>query len=113
MIRGVTITLISREQTGTDAFNSPTFDEKEYSIDNVLIGEPSTDDATNILDLYGKRIAYTLGIPKGDNHHWEDGEVILPKPFDGKYRVIGHPTAGIDAMIPLAWNKKVQVERYD
>ena len=43
---------------------------------------------------------------------WTDTEVILPEPFAGRYRTIGYPTAGIEANIPLRWNKKVKVERY-
>ena len=71
------------------------------TISNVLIGEPA---------LNGKN--YTLGIPKGDTNDWTDTEVILPEPFAGRYRTIGYPTAGIEANIPLRWNKKVKVERY-
>ena len=61
--------------------------------------------------MYGKRVAYTLAIPKGDTHRWEDAEVALPEPFAGTYHTIGYPTAGIEANIPLRWNKKVLIER--
>ena len=112
MIHGIDITLITKTQTGTDALNHPIYVEKEEIVADVLVGEPSSDEITSTLSLYGKQVKYTLAIPKGDTHTWIDTQVILPEPFEGKYRTIGYPTAGIDANIPLRWNKKVMIERY-
>ena len=111
-IHGIDITLITKTQTGIDAFNRPIYTVKEEIVSDVLVGEPSADEITNTLSLYGKQVKYTLAIPKGDTHTWIDTQVILPEPFEGKYRTIGYPTAGIDANIPLRWNKKVMIERY-
>lgn len=108
-MQGITITLYNRTQTGTDEFNAPIYTETAEQIENVLIGEPSTDDITDTLTLYGKRLAYTLGIPKGDTHTWTDRTVEF---FGEKFRTIGEPTMGIEHLIPLSWNKKVKVERY-
>lgn len=66
------------------------------TISNVLIGEPSVD---------GK--SYTLGIPKGDEHTWNDRKIGF---FDRVFRSIGLPEQGIEANIPLFWHKKVKVE---
>lgn len=112
MIHGIDITLITKTQTGTDALNHPIYAEKEEIVADVLVGEPSSDEITSTLSLYGKQVKYTLAIPKGDTHTWIDTQVILPEPFEGKYRTIGYPTAGINANIPLRWNKKVMIERY-
>ena len=111
-IRGVTIQLLNKTQTGTDGFGRPVYDEQPENVENVLVGQPNTDEITDSINLYGKKVAYVLGIPKGDEHTWENRKVILPEPFAGTYLVIGYPTAGIEAMIPLSWNKKVMVERY-
>lgn len=111
-MKGITITLITKVQSGTDALNRPIYTDKEVEVDNVLVGEPSTDDINNVMSVYGKIVKYTLAVPKGDENTWVDTEVILPAPFDGKYRTIGFPTAGIEANIPLKWNKKVMIERY-
>lgn len=108
-MHGITITLYNRTQTGTDEFNAPIYTETAEQIENVLIGEPSTDDITDTLTLYGKRLAYTLGIPKGDTHTWTDRTVEF---FGERFRTIGEPTMGIEHLIPLSWNKKVKVERY-
>lgn len=108
-LQGVTITLYDKVQTGTDAFNHPVYTETAVPVDNVLIGEPATQDITDTLTLTGKKLAYTLAIPKGDAHIWTDRAVEF---FGEKFRTIGEPTQGIGSLIPLAWNKKVKVERY-
>ena len=109
-IKGMPVTLFVRTQTGTDEFNRPVYSETPVVVDNVLVGEPSTDDITNDLQVYGKRLAYTLAIPKGDTHVWTDVHVEF---WGERFRTYGAPTQGIEDNIPLDWNKKVKVERYD
>ena len=109
-MRGITVTLHNRVQTGTDAFNRPIYEDVQTTVDNVLIGEPNTEDIVNEMNLSGKRLAYTLAIPKGDNHEWKDAVVEF---FGERFRTFGAPTQGIEDMIPLQWNKKVKVERYE
>lgn len=109
-MRGVTVILYETTQTGVDDFNRPTYSETAVPVDNVLIGEPSTEDIANELNLSGKRLAYTLAIPKGDAHTWEGRDVGF---WGERFRVIGKPTQGIEYLIPLSWNKKVKVERYE
>ena len=109
MIRGITVRLYVKTQTGTDAFNAPVYAEVPVDVPNVLIGEPVADDIVNDLQLYGKRIAYMLAIPKGDAHNWENVTIEF---FGQKWRTYGGVTQGIEPLIPLHWNKKVKVERY-
>ena len=110
MIHGIAILLYSKTQTGTDALGSPVFEETPIQVPNVLVGEPTAEDIVHEMQLYGKRIAYTLGIPKGDTHDWQDVTVEF---FGQKFRTYGGVVQGIEDMIPLAWNKKVKVERYE
>ena len=110
---GIDITLLSKVQTGVDGFNNPVYEDAEVIVHDVLVGEPSTDAIQSNLTAYGKKTSYTLAIPKGDTNTWEEGEVILPEPFSGKYKVIGRPIAGIEENIPLRWNKKVNLERIE
>lgn len=67
-----------------------------------------------MLDTYnlsGRKAVYQLAIPKGDTHDWSAGKRVS---FLGEdWRIIDIPTEGIEYMIPLSWNKKVQVERYE
>ena len=110
MIKGITVKLYDKVQTGEDEFGHPIYKEVAIEIDNVLVGEPTTDDITTTQDLIGKVVAYTLGIPKGDEHEWKDRRVEF---FGESFMTIGFPVQGIDENIPLIWNKKVKVERYE
>lgn len=112
-MKGITVTLTVRTQTGTDSFGQPIYTDTTKDVSDVLVGEPSTNDINNVITMYGKRIAYTLAIPKGDENVWEDTFVTLPAPFGGTYRTIGFPTMGIEENIPLRWNKKVHLERFE
>ena len=106
---GASVILHVRTQTGGDEFNNPVFSDTTETVANVLIGQPTTDDITTSIDLYGKRIEYMLGIPKGDTHDWEDTVVEF---FGQKYRTFGHTIQGIEENIPTPWHKKVRVERF-
>lgn len=108
-MRGITITLYGKTQTGTDDFGAPIYSETAIEVENVLIGEPSADQITEELNLHGKRLAYVLAIPKGDTNTWTDRKVSF---FGETFKTYGEPTQGIEHLIPLAWNKKVKVERY-
>lgn len=112
-MKGVTVTLTKKTQTGTDAFGQPVYSTTTIDVSDVLVGEPTTDDITNNLTMYGKRIVYTLAIPKGDANEWEDTYVTLPAPMSGTFHTVGIPTAGIEENIPLRWNKKVHLERFE
>ena len=109
LIKGIKIVLISKVQVGVDDFNRPVHEEVEEEVDNVLVMPASADDIVTSQDLYGKKAVYTLAIPKGDSHRWEDATVMF---FGQKWHTFGYPLEGIEANIPLDWNKKVMVERY-
>ena len=79
-----------------------------YEDASVLVGEPSAEEITTELQLTGRRLAYTLAIPKGDAHDWNDVQVAF---FGQHFRTCGGVVQGIERMIPLCWNKKVQVVR--
>lgn len=110
IIKGITVTLINKKEIGRDPFNQPIYDDVPIEVDNVLVSPTSTEDIVNTLDLTGKKAVYTLAIPKSDENDWEDAEVFF---FGEKWRTFGFVTQGIDHLIPLDWNKKVMVERYE
>ena len=76
----------------------------------MLFRSPSAEEITTELQLTGRRLAYTLAIPKGDAHDWNDVRVEF---FGQSFRTCGGAVQGIERMIPLCWNKKVQVVRYE
>lgn len=109
-IHGITVTLFDKFKTGLDGFGEPIYEERPIDIDNILVSPSSTDDVTNQLNLTGKKAVYTLAIPKGDDHDWTNKVVQF---FGQRWRTVGVPLEGIEDMIPLDWNKKVTVERYE
>ena len=109
-IHGIPITLIDKQLVSKDPFGSPVVKDVEITIDNVLVAPATTEDVTNQMSLTGKKISYTIGIPKGDAHDWEEKEVRF---FGKRWRTVGIPLEGIESMMPLEWNKKVMVERYE
>ena len=110
MIRGADVLLYVRTKVGEDEFHAPVWRETPVVVHNVLIGEPDADAVVSELQLAGKRLAYVLAIPKGDTHDWDDVTVEV---FGRKWRTYGGVTEGIEELLPLAWNKKVKVERYE
>lgn len=111
-MKGITVTLYERMQSDSDAFNRPEYTEIPVEVSNVLVA-PATEAGQELLDvlnLTGRKAVYTLAIPKGDTHSWEGCRVDF---FGERWRVIGLPTEGIEDLIPLAWNRKVQVERIE
>lgn len=109
-MKGITVTLYDRIISGYDAFNHPIYEETAIQVDNVLVAPTSSDDVIDATTLEGKKAVYTLGIPKGDNHDWEDRKIS----FWGKtWHSFGMPLEGIENLIPLEWNKKVTVELYE
>lgn len=109
-IKGITIQLISKKETGKDPFGNPVYQDVSIDVDNVLVYPTSSDDIISNLDIYGKKAIYTLAIPKGDKNNWEDVEVFF---FNKKWRTFGPAKEGMEHLLPLDWNKQVKVERYD
>ena len=115
-LQGISVILYETTQTGTDDFGAPIYEEVPVQVDNVLVGEPSTDDITTSTALYGKTIQYMLGIPKGDTHDWMDKRVSWMDAYGNMHTVMtfGFPITGIEANLPsrLPWHMKVRCEAY-
>lgn len=113
-ITGTTVTLYEITQTGTDPFGAPIYEESPVTVDNVLVAEPSTDDVDTSISLYGKKITYTLGIPKGDTHDWMEKKVEWTDAYGHTFTVktFGYPITGIEKNVPGPWHMKVRCEAY-
>lgn len=110
MIKGITVTLYNRTQTGTDDFNAPVYAEAAEAVPNVLVTPTASEEVVSEIQLYGRRSVYELCIPKGDAHDWENRRVSF---FGRDFRTFGPVTEYIEANVPLMWNKKVKVEAYE
>lgn len=109
-IKGITVTLWNPTETGVDPFDEPTYILTPEEVDNIVVSPTSAQEILDAINLYGKKAVYTLAIPKGDEHDWEDKKVSF---FGKDWRVFGIPLEGIEENIPLDWNKKVTVEIYE
>ena len=107
---GITVTLYSAVQTGETSFGEPIYTETPVQVDNVLVSPSSQTEILETVNLYGKKAVYTLAIPKGDTHVWMDRKVSF---FGEDWHVFGIPSQGIEDLIPLDWNLKVTVEKYE
>ena len=110
MIKGMTIKLAVKTPTGeSDPFGAPIYTESLVDVDDVLVGQPTSEDYATTLQLTGKHTAFVLGIPKGDTHNWVDTYVEF---WGKRFRTIGIPQTGIQDNIPLRWGQNIKVERY-
>ena len=112
-IHGMTVTLHVKELIGEDELGVPVYRyDEEVQVENVLVSPVNSggQDDVDAVRLLGKSASYVLAIPKGDTHDWEDTFVEF---FGRTWHTIGIPTEGIEALIPLEWNKKVLCERYE
>jgi len=110
MIKGITVTLYTKTSNGVDDFNRAKYTETAVNVNNVLVGQPSSQEVLDTLNLTGRKAVYNLAIPKGDNNDWTDKKVSF---FGQTFKTIGIPVEGIESMLPLEWNKQIKVERYE
>lgn len=110
-MNGITVVLYDRTQVGVDALNHPIYTETPVNVDNVLVAPMNSTEALETYNLTGRRAVYQMAIPKGDTHEWTAGKKV--RFFGADWRIIAIPTEGIENLIPLSWNKKVQVETYE
>ena len=109
-IKGITVILYEVTKTGEDPVGAPIYAETPVQVDNVLVEPVGSSEVLDNLNLYGRKAVYTLGLPKGDNHEWDNRKVSF---FGQDFRVFGLPIEGIEENIPLDWNKKITVEKYE
>lgn len=111
-IHGITVTLYVRTAAvEVDDFNHTVHREYPEYIEDVIVSPVSSTEILETFNLTGRKAVYQLGIPKDDDHDWVAG--LRVSFFGHDWRVIAITQEGIDDMVPLRWNRKVQVERYE
>lgn len=108
-MKGITVTLYAETPGEPNAFGEEIFTTQAIEVGNVLVAPATTQEILDSVNLYGKKAVYTLGIPKGDSNDWVDKTVEF---FGQKWQTFGIPEEGIEALVPTAWHKKVQVMRH-
>ena len=110
MIKGITVTLYERTAGDPDAFNDATYTESAVTVNNVLVTPVDSAEVVSSTTLEGKKAVYELCLPKGDTHEWENCRVSF---FGEDWIAFGLNREYIEANVPLSWNKKVKVARYE
>lgn len=108
-IKGVSVVLHARAIKEYDPLGNPIYEYTDVTVNNVLWNVSSVDDLIDTSRLEGTQELYTLAIPKSDANTWLENTVT----FNGKTYHCYAESEGIEDLIPLEWNKKVLVERYD
>ena len=109
LIKGIDVILWNEVQTGVDSFNHPVYELTPETVSNVLVTPLNAGEITDSTRLSGKQAVYELSIPKGDTHEWENKKVTF---LGVDWITIGYCREWIESMIPLDWNRKIQVARY-
>lgn len=110
-MKGITVKLHEKIATGdTDGFGKPIYEEVPVEVSDVLVAPTTSDDIIDTQDVEGRHAVYTLAIPKGDTHNWENSKIEF---FGKTWMSFGVPLKGIEDNIPLKWNMKVMVELYE
>lgn len=110
MIKGIPVVLYEHVQTGIDEFNRAIMQEVATTIENVLVTPANSTDVIDTTNLSEDKTVYNLCIPKGDSHNWRNAKVEF---FGSKWRTVGDSYEYIESLVPLDWNRKVTVERYE
>ncbi len=110
MIKGITIIIYQKQKYGKDMFGHDLYEEIQEEVDDVLVAPIASNDISVNTNTDISKTQYNLAIPKGDDHDWNNTKV---KFFGKTWKTVGEPVEGIEENIPLRWNKKVVVERYE
>ena len=115
-LSSISVILYDEIQIGTDNLGNPIYEVNPVEVENVLVGEPTSDEIVSSTQLFGKEIKYMLGIPKGDTHDWTNKKVTWTDAYGVTHTVqtFGFPITGIEENIPkqLPWHMKVRCADY-
>lgn len=110
MIKGITVILYERTQSGVNDLNDAVYTETPVEVKNVLVTPVDSTEIVNSITLEGKKAVYELCLPKGDAHEWENCRVSF---FGEDWIAFGFTREYIEDNVPLSWNRKVKVARYE
>ena len=110
-MRGETVTVIRRVQTGINEGNNPVYETKEEPVENVLVGQPNGENADDSNRPDGIQIDATLYFPRTYAGGPLRGQTVIVR--GSKYRVVGDPFPIDGGMTPTDWNMTVPVTRSD
>lgn len=110
-MKGETITVMRRTQTGLDEGNNPVYEDVAEEVPNVLVGAPNGDNAGDSNRPDGIRIDANLYFPRDYKGDALRGQTIVVRGHP--YKVVGDPFPVDGGMTPTEWNMTVPVTRSD
>lgn len=110
ILKGITVIVYQKRAKGRDAFGHALYKYVPEEVDDVLVAPVASNDISVNTNTAISKTQYNLAIPKGDDHDWNNTKVEF---FGKTWKTVGEPVEGIEENIPLRWNKKVVVERYE
>ena len=111
MIRGETVTVITRAVTGQDSKGNDVYGETRTDVSDVLVAPGPRTDLPVVDHPEGTVIAFNLHFPKSFTGSLRGAQVIVrgSDPLD----VVGDPQPYTNANTPGKWNRPVEVKRGD
>ena len=110
-MRGETVIVLRRVQTGVDEGNNPVYENVQESVGTVLVGSPNGENATDSTRPYGIQIDANLYFPRDYTGEPLRGQSVIVR--GAKYKVVGDPFPVDGGMTPTGWNMTVPVTRSD
>lgn len=110
-MKGETVVVLRREQTGTDAFNEPVYEWTETAVEDVLTSPGPRSDLDDSNRPDGVLVAWTCHFPKAFTGSLRGAQIKVRA--DVPRAVIGDPQPYMDANTPGRWNRPVELEGAD
>ena len=110
-MKGETVTVLRRIQTGLDEGNNPVYETKPEPVGNVLVGAPNGENPGDSNRPDGIRIDANLYFPRDYKGDALRGQIIVVRGHE--YKVVGDPFPVDGGMTPTEWNMTVPVTRSD
>ncbi len=109
MIRGETIVVQRSTRSEADEYGEPTTEWADESVDDVLVGPPSAQDAADAMQPQAVKASMSLYFPRAYAGGSLRGCRVIVR--DVTYQVVGDPIRLDGGITPTKWNMQVDVAR--
>lgn len=111
LIKGETVVVYRREQTGVDPGNNPIYDWAETTVEDVLVAPGPRADVDDSNRPDGVEVSWNLHFPKTWTDSLRGAEVSVRG--GPRSPVVGDPQGYTVPNTPGRWNRPVELERVD